>query len=103
MMLLEKLGHQADIVANGLEAIDSLNRQKYDLVLMDVQMPELDGLEATKRIRSEFTTINQPTIIAVTANAMSGDKEKCLEAGMNDYLAKPITLQSLEKSLSKWL
>jgi len=103
MMLLEKLGHQADVVANGLEAIDSLTRQEYDLVLMDVQMPELDGIEATKRIRSEFTTNNQPTIIAVTANAMNGDKEKCLEAGMDDYLAKPVTLQSLEKSLSKWL
>jgi len=102
-MLLGKLGYQADLAANGLEAIDALTRQKYDMILMDMQMPELDGLEATKRIRSDFPRGEQPIIVAVTANAMSGDKEKCLAAGMDDYLSKPVTLQSLENCLTKWL
>ena len=101
-MLLDKIGYSADIVANGLEALDAYERQKYDIILMDVQMPEMDGLDATKALRKRTGSSNEPVIIAVTANAIEGDKENCLAAGMNDYLSKPVTLSTLEKCLTKW-
>jgi signal transduction histidine kinase/DNA-binding response OmpR family regulator len=100
--MLERMGYRADIVANGLEVVEALIRQPYDLVLMDVQMPEMDGLEATRQIRSAFPPDKQPRIVAMTANAMQGDREECLAAGMNDYVSKPIQVKELQVALEKW-
>ena len=98
--MLSRLGYRADVAANGLEVLDALQRIPYDIVLMDVQMPEMDGLEATRRIRAEAVPGKpSPWIIALTANAMEGDAQHCLEAGMDDYLGKPIKKQSLEAAL----
>jgi CheY-like chemotaxis protein len=99
-----KLGYRADVVANGLEAIAALQDIPYDLVLMDCQMPELDGYEATRRIRAPDSGVLQPTvpIVAMTANAMKGDREKCLEAGMDDYIAKPVQPGELRGALERW-
>jgi PAS domain S-box-containing protein len=103
--LLKKLGLRAEAVADGAEAIKALCSVPYDLVLMDVQMPELDGWEATRRIRSGQSGVLDPNvpIIAMTAHAMQGDPEKCAAAGMNDYVAKPVTPSALAKALGKWL
>ncbi|USD66901.1 response regulator [Vibrio sp. SCSIO 43136] len=104
--MLHKFGVKVDRAANGLEALAALNTEViYDLVYMDCQMPEMDGYEATREIRSNRNpNINpQSLIVAMTANAMEGDREKCIEAGMDDYLTKPITMPSLGKSLDKWL
>jgi len=92
-------------VANGQEAIHSLSALPYDLVLMDVQMPEMDGLEATAAIRREGSCVRNRRIpiIAMTANAMPGDRQRCLDAGMDDYLSKPVTRQALEEVLLRWL
>jgi PAS domain S-box-containing protein len=105
MAMLERLGYRADAVANGLEAIRALSQIPYDLVLMDVQMPEMDGLEATRRIRDPKTGLPQPRIpiIAMTAHAMKGDQDMCLAAGMDDYLAKPVQSSQLSKVLQRWL
>lgn len=99
--LLGKLGMQSDLAGNGLEALNALRRQAYDVVLMDVQMPEMDGLEATRHIVDEWPTEQRPHIIAMTANAMEGDREICLAAGMNDYIAKPIRLDDLREALQR--
>lgn len=99
LLILKKLGYNADVVANGFEVIEAVQRQTYDLILMDVQMPEMDGLEATKWIHQNLT--EKPYIIAMTANAMSGDREKCLEAGMTDYISKPVNLELLQQALIK--
>jgi PAS domain S-box-containing protein len=96
---LNRLGYRVDVVASGTEVLESLHRQNYDVILMDVYMPEMDGLTATKRIVAEFT--QQPWIIAVTANAMQGDREMCLEAGMQDYMSKPIQIKELIQALEK--
>jgi PAS domain S-box-containing protein len=101
LALLAKLGYQADVVENGREALDAVEREAYDVVLMDVQMPELDGLEVTRRIRDRFGSRGGPMIIATTANAMEGDREECLEAGMDDYLSKPIRLDDLARALAR--
>jgi CheY-like chemotaxis protein/HPt (histidine-containing phosphotransfer) domain-containing protein len=103
--ILKKLGLRADAVANGAEALKALETLPYDLVLMDVQMPELDGLEATRIIRARsFAGINHLIpVIAMTAHAMQGDRERCLESGMNDYIAKPVSPQKLAETLAKWL
>ena len=90
LRLLEKLGYRADVVANGLEAVEAVGRQEYDLVLMDVQMPEMDGVQATARSRERSASGDRPWIIAMTAEVMRGDREGFLAAGMNDYVAKPI-------------
>jgi PAS domain S-box-containing protein len=100
-MMLKRLGYRSDIAGNGIEAIEALKRQPYDLVLMDVQMPEMDGLEATRRIRQEFKANRQPRIVAMTANAMQGDREECLNAGMDDYLSKPIQVRELVDALER--
>jgi GAF domain-containing protein/CheY-like chemotaxis protein len=100
MRLLSNMGYAADLATNGLEAIDALDRGTYDVVLMDVQMPELDGLEATRRIRARWP--NRPVhIVAMTANAMAGDRDACLAAGMNDYVSKPIKPLELAAALAK--
>ncbi len=101
LRLLKKMGYNADIVSNGIEAIIALERKKYNVVLMDVQMPEMDGLETTRIICKKIDRENRPQIIAMTANAMQGDKEICLEAGMNDYISKPINVNELLKVLFK--
>ncbi|HEY4300338.1 MAG TPA: response regulator, partial [Candidatus Didemnitutus sp.] len=94
---LERLGYRADAVGNGLEALGTLDQRKYDLVLMDLQMPEMDGLTATREIRIRYPKHRQPLIVALTANAVAGDRERCLEAGMDDYLTKPVKLEGLQK------
>jgi GAF domain-containing protein/DNA-binding response OmpR family regulator len=99
LRLLERMGYRADVAANGLEAIGALEGAAYDVVLMDVQMPELDGLEATRRIRRRWPGDEGPRIVAMTANAMDGDREACLAAGMDDYISKPIAPDALQASL----
>jgi CheY-like chemotaxis protein/nitrogen-specific signal transduction histidine kinase/HPt (histidine-containing phosphotransfer) domain-containing protein len=99
--LLEKLGYRANIAGNGLEAIEALELQPYDLLLSDVQMPEMDGLEATRRILERWPEGERPWIVAMTAEAMSGDRERCLEAGMNDYLTKPIRVEELVAAIKR--
>jgi PAS domain S-box-containing protein len=104
LKLLENLGYTAVAVANGKEVVEALQLRPYDLVLMDCQMPEMDGYEATRRIRnSENPLVKSIPIVALTANAMEGDQKKCLDAGMNDYLAKPIKKDKLSEVLRKWL
>jgi CheY-like chemotaxis protein/HPt (histidine-containing phosphotransfer) domain-containing protein len=101
LRLLEKLGYRADVVANGLEALEALGRQTYDLLLSDVQMPEMDGLEATRRILARWPEGDRPWIVAMTAEAMSGDRERCLEVGMNDYVTKPIRVDELVAAIRR--
>ena len=103
--ILHKLGLRADAVADGAGAVRSLETIPYDLVLMDVQMPEMDGLEATRRIRDPDSAVlhHGVPIIAMTAHAMQGDRERCLEAGMNDYLTKPVSARALAEALERWL
>lgn len=100
LRILERLGYRADIAGNGIEAIEALRRQPYDLVLMDVQMPEMDGLEATRRICQEWPS-ERPRIVAMTANAMLDDRNICLQAGMDDYISKPIRVAELIQTLEK--
>ncbi len=100
--MLNKLGYVVDIANNGLEVIDLHKKRKYDLIFMDVHMPEMDGFEATGIIRKTLSRNKHVVVIAVTANAMAGDKEKCLEAGMDDYLSKPVKLESIQNILIKW-
>jgi PAS domain S-box-containing protein len=99
LRLLGKLGYNADVASNGLEVLEALDRQPYDVVLMDVQMPELDGLEATRRIRARWPGEGRPRIIAMTANALPEDREACFAAGMDDYVAKPIRPEELAEAL----
>ena len=98
MLMLGHLGYKADAVANGIEALQAMEHQTYDVVLMDVKMPEMDGLEATRIIRRRWPN-DGPRIIAITAYALKGDREKCLEAGMDGYLAKPIWLEELRMAI----
>ncbi len=97
--LLQRMGYRADLAGNGLEVLEAIKRQPYDVILMDVQMPEMNGVEATKRICAEFSPVQRPRIIAMTASAMQSDKEMCLQAGMDDYVTKPINKEQLEKAL----
>ncbi|MEM6265084.1 MAG: response regulator [Bacteroidota bacterium] len=100
---LQKLGLTADVAGNGIEALRALEIRPYNIIFMDMQMPEMDGLQATKEIRKKYKGSSyRPTIIAMTANAMQGDKEKCLEAGMDDYISKPVKLADFEQALAKW-
>jgi CheY-like chemotaxis protein len=97
------LGLGADIASDGREAVLSFGRQPYAAVLMDCQMPELDGFEATARIRAREGADHRTPIIAMTASAMRGDRERCLASGMYDYLAKPVTIDNLRSVLRRWL
>ena len=99
--ILERLGYRPDAVANGMEVLQALQRQTYDVVLMDVQMPEMDGLETTRRILERWPRGQRPRLIAMTAYALEGDRERCIEAGMDDYISKPIRVEELMKSLEQ--
>ncbi len=103
LIMLQKFGLEADVVATGIEALDALMGVSYDLILMDCQMPEMDGFEATRRIRERERGSRRIPVVAMTANAMVGDREKCLEAGMDDYIAKPVRSEALHQALSLWL
>ncbi len=103
LQMLKNLGYQADLAVNGYEVLAAVNRQPYDVVLMDVQMPELDGLEASRRIERELPVKRRPYIIAMTAHAMTGDRQRCLEAGMNDYISKPVDPERLADALGRAL
>jgi CheY-like chemotaxis protein len=99
LAMLDRLGQKADVVADGREAVEAAKRGAYDVILMDVLMPEMDGLEATRQIRATLPKERQPRIVAMTANAMTGDRERCLEAGMNSFISKPISIQRLADTL----
>ena len=99
--MLERIGYSPDIAGNGVEVLAALRRQSYDLVLMDVQMPEMDGVEATRRIRQEWPGDSGPRIVAITANAFKSDREQCLAAGMNGYVTKPIQFRELQALLEQ--
>jgi CheY-like chemotaxis protein len=104
--MLEKVGLKAVLANNGVEALKALQEQSFDLVLMDCQMPEMDGFDATREIRNlDIRTLYDQhlPVIAMTANVMSGDRERCLEVGMDDYIGKPVQRDHLEAVLRKWL
>jgi PAS domain S-box-containing protein len=101
LRFLERLGYRADAVANGLEAVHTLEHRFYDLVLMDLQMPEMDGFEATRQIRARLPADRQPRIVALTANAMQGDREACVAAGMDDYVSKPVKIEELADAIRR--
>ena len=99
---LERMGYTADVAANGLEAVQAVSDRDYQLVFMDMQMPEMDGLDATREIRAKLPKERQPVIIALTANAMHGDRERCLAAGMNDYIAKPVKIDEIQAMITRY-
>jgi CheY-like chemotaxis protein len=100
LRILQQMGYRADLASNGIEAVESVERQTYDVILMDVQMPEMDGLEASRRITAKWSAGERPRIVAMTANAMQGDREMCIAAGMDDYLTKPIRVETLVEALN---
>jgi CheY-like chemotaxis protein len=101
LRFLERLGYRAQAVGNGLEAVTTLENRRYDLVFMDLQMPEMDGLEATRQIRRRIPSGRQPKIVALTANAMHGDRELCATAGMDDYISKPVKIHDLAAAIRR--
>jgi CheY-like chemotaxis protein len=103
LIMLQKLGISVDVAATGVEALDALIGVSYDLILMDCQMPEMDGYEATRRIRERERGKRRIPVVAMTANAMVGDREKCLEAGMDDHIPKPVRKDALHLALCRWL
>jgi CheY-like chemotaxis protein len=98
--MLNQLGYKPEVAKNGQEVLEIVSQQNFDLILMDVEMPVMDGLEATRMIR--LCLQSQPVIIAMTANAMQGDREICMQAGMDDYLSKPVEPEGLKQILEKW-
>jgi len=104
LRLLEKAGLSADLAKNGREAVEAVQKSNYDLILMDCQMPEMDGFEATGAIRKlEEATRRHTPIVALTANAMTGDRERCLDCGMDDYVSKPFDVKALQRLITQWL
>ncbi|HEY9793375.1 MAG TPA: response regulator [Candidatus Obscuribacterales bacterium] len=102
--VLERFGYRAQLVSNGEEALDAYSKDNFDLILMDCRMPIMDGYEATSAIRrAEEVTGDHVPIIGVTAYAFEGDREKCLQAGMDDYVTKPLTLEAFKGMLDRWL
>ncbi|HEY9250804.1 MAG TPA: response regulator, partial [Rariglobus sp.] len=101
LRFLERLGYRADAVANGIEAINAIGAHNYQLVFMDLQMPEMDGFEATRHIRRNLPPHRQPCIIALTANALQSDRTLCLDAGMNDFITKPIKLNEITDTIRR--
>src|SRR5207237_3821944 len=101
LRLLEQMGYRADVAANGLEAVEAIERQPYDLVLMDVQMPEMDGFEASREIARRWPADRRPRIVAMTAKAMQGERELCLAAGMEDDLSKTNHVEELVAALDR--
>jgi len=101
LRILQQMGYRADVASNGIEAVESVGRQVYDVVLMDVQMPEMDGLDAARQICARWGAHERPRIVAMTANAMQGDRDMCIAAGMDDYLTKPIRVERLVEALSQ--
>jgi CheY-like chemotaxis protein len=101
-LLLKKMGYFPDTSMNGAEALKMLEKKRYDILFMDIQMPVMDGLEATRTIISTWSKNMRPHIIAMTANVMHGDREKCMDAGMDDYLSKPLRINEIEDVLTKW-
>lgn len=101
LRLLERLGYRADVAVNGTEVLTALHQRHYDIIFMDVQMPEMDGIEATRHIRNEWPDAQQPYIVALTAHTMEGDRAWCLEVGMNDYLSKPVRIEELKHILQR--
>jgi two-component system, sensor histidine kinase and response regulator len=99
---LQRLGHECVVAASGAEALDAVSREKFDIVLMDIQMPDMDGYEATRRIRQMRAAVAKIPIIAITAHALAGEREKCIAAGMNDYLAKPVSLEQIGAVVRLW-
>ncbi len=99
--MLRRLGYDADAVADGIEVLQALERRHYDLVLMNIGMPKMDGITATKEIRARLPAAKQPIIIAITAYLLPDGRERCLAAGMNDYIIKPVAMADLAKTLRK--
>jgi CheY-like chemotaxis protein len=102
LSVLHKLGYRADVANNGLEVLQALEQKVYDLLFLDVQMPEMDGLEAARQICGRWSPDRRPAIIAMTGNALMGDREKCLAAGMDDYISKPVRVAELQAALERW-
>ncbi len=102
LKILDKMGFRADIAANGIEVLEAIQRINYDVIFMDILMPEMDGFEATKQIIKKYKPEDRPKIIAMTANAMQGDKEICIEAGMDDYISKPVRIEEIQNVIIKW-
>jgi signal transduction histidine kinase/HPt (histidine-containing phosphotransfer) domain-containing protein/BarA-like signal transduction histidine kinase len=102
LSVLHKLGYQADIAVNGVEALKALDQKAYDILFLDVQMPEMDGLEAARQICQKWSADKRPRIIAMTGNALVGDREKCLQAGMDDYISKPVRVEEMQSALERW-
>jgi CheY-like chemotaxis protein/HPt (histidine-containing phosphotransfer) domain-containing protein len=102
LAVLRKLGYEADIATNGVEVLRALERKRYDILFLDVQMPEMDGLEAAQRICARYPISKRPRMVAMTGNALVGDREKCLNAGMDDYISKPARIGEIQQALEKW-
>ena len=104
LMLLNRLGYAADVAGNGVEALKALDSKVYDLIFLDVRMPEMDGYEAARRICARWSddAAGRPKMIAMTGNAMQGERERCLEAGMDDYISKPVRIEELKALIKRW-